>query len=119
MICGKTAVIFLIARFFGINRRYALATGLTLSQIGEFSFVLATTARDGGLIELVRSRFQRACRELKDVGATTVVDEENTVGRLLAHEALTSLELGQDATLACALAGHSSTVTATPKPDTP
>ncbi len=268
VICGKTAVIFLIARLFGINQRYALATGLTLSQIGEFSFVLATTAHDGGLIEdevfalvvtinilsmfaapylvsyalpiadavvrrlpqryagrfhehgegegekhpaviiigygpagqqvsealqdnglapgiielnpeaihrarstglhihigdatstdvlnhagisdaravivtvpdpraarditaavralapqtslLVRSRFQRACQELKNVGATTVVDEENTVGRLLALEALTSLKLGQDATLACALAGHPSTVTATPKPDTP
>jgi len=48
-----------------------------------------------------------------------VADEENTVGRLLAHEALTSLELGQDAGLACALAGRSPDVTATPKSDTP
>jgi CPA2 family monovalent cation:H+ antiporter-2 len=28
-----------------------LATGITLSQIGEFSFVLAATARSGGLLE--------------------------------------------------------------------
>ena len=68
---------------------------------------------------IVRSRFQRACQDLKDAGATTVVDEENTVGRLLAHEALTSLQLGQDAGLACALAGRSPSVTATPKPDMP
>jgi len=68
---------------------------------------------------IVRSRFQRACQDLKDAGATMVVDEENTVGRLLAHEALISLELGQDAGLACALAGRAPAVTATPKPDMP
>ena len=266
VICAKTAIIYFITRVFGIDRRYALASGLTLSQIGEFSFVLATTARESGLIDdeifalvvtvnilslftapylvsyalpladallrllpqryagrlhehgpdaedkhpaiivigygpagqqvsealqdngltagiielnpaiiqrsrdpnlhihigdatsadvlihagvpdaravivtvpdprsarditaavralapqallLVRSRFQRASRDLKDAGATTVVDEENTVGRLLAHEALSSLELGQDAGLACALAGRSPAVTATPKSD--
>jgi CPA2 family monovalent cation:H+ antiporter-2 len=68
---------------------------------------------------IVRSRFQRACQDLKDAGATTVVDEENTVGRLLAQEALNSLELGQDASLACALAGRSPDVTVAPKSDTP
>ncbi len=266
VVCGKTAIIYFIGRGFGLGRRYALASGLTLSQIGEFSFVLATTAREGGLIDdqifalvvtvnilslfaapymvsyalpladaidrrlpqryaegfperadkedekhpavivigygpagrqvsealrdnglapgiielnpdaihrardmglrihigdaastdvlthagvpdalavivtipdprtareivaavralapqarlIVRSRFQRACQDLKDAGATMVVDEENTVGRLLAHEALISLELGQDAGLACALAGRAPAVTATPKPD--
>ena len=66
---------------------------------------------------LVRSRFQRSSKELEDAGANTVVDEENTVGRLLAHEALSSLELGQDAGLACALAGRSPTVTSTPESD--
>jgi CPA2 family monovalent cation:H+ antiporter-2 len=30
---------------------YALATGITLAQIGEFSFVLATEAKNGGLID--------------------------------------------------------------------
>ena len=268
VIGAKTVIIYFITRVFGIDRRYALASGLTLSQIGEFSFVLATTARESGLIDdeifalvvtvnilslftapylvsyalpladallrllpqryagrlhehdpegddrhpaiivigygpagrqvsealqdnglapgiielnpaiiqrisdtslhihigdatstevlihagvpdaravivtvpdprsarditaavralapetllLVRSRFQRASRDLKDAGATTVVDEENTVGRLLAHEALSSLELGQDAGLACALAGRSPSVTATPKSDPP
>jgi CPA2 family monovalent cation:H+ antiporter-2 len=268
VICGKTAIIYFIGRTLGIKRRYALASGLTLSQIGEFSFVLAATAHQSGLLEneifalvvtvnilsiftapylvsyalpladfllrllpqryarfnhehvsegdgkhpaiivigygpagrrviealqqngltpgvielnpaiihrggdpglhvhvgdatstdvlihagvsdaravivtipdpraarditaavralapetrlLVRSRFQRASKDLEDAGATTVIDEENTVGRLLAHEALTSLELGQDAGLACALAGLSPSVTATPKSDTP
>jgi cytosine/adenosine deaminase-related metal-dependent hydrolase len=66
---------------------------------------------------LVRSRFQRACKELKNAGATTVVDEENTVGCSLAQEALTTLDLGQDAVLACALAGHSPFFTATPQAD--
>ena len=267
VICVKTAIIYLIVRVLGLNRRYALASGLALSQIGEFSFVLATTAHKSGLLEdgifalvvtvnilsiftapylvsyalpladfllrllpqrsarrsfedapagdnrhpaiivigygpagqqvseallntgltpgiielnpaiiqrtgdtglqihigdatstdvlvhagvadaravivtvpdpraarditaavralapgthlLVRSRFQRASKDLEEAGATTVVDEENTVGRLLAHEALTSLELGQDAGLACALAGRSPSVTATLKSDT-
>jgi CPA2 family monovalent cation:H+ antiporter-2 len=268
VICGKTAIIYLIGRVIGINRRYALASGLTLSQIGEFSFVLATTAHASGLIQdevfalvvtvnilsiftapylvsyalpladfflrllpqryaryanehaaegdgkhpaiivigygpagrqvsealqqnglapgiielnpaiihrdadaglhihigdatstevlihagvpdaravivtipdpraahditaavralapathlLVRSRFQRSSKDLEGAGASTVVDEEITVGRLLAHEALTSLELGQDAGLACALAGRSPDVKAAAKSDTP
>ena len=51
-----------------------------------------------------------------DAGANTVVDEEDTVGRHLANEVLNSLELGQDAGLACALAGRSPKVTATSNP---
>ena len=51
VVCGKTAVIYGIGRVFRIDRRYALASGLALSQIGEFSFVLATTAHQGGLID--------------------------------------------------------------------
>jgi CPA2 family monovalent cation:H+ antiporter-2 len=250
----KSAVIFLIGRLLHMAPRYALAAGLTLSQIGEFSFVLATTARQGGLITeglfalvvtanifslfaapymvayalpladavlgrlrrrgeappadidtpeaappavivvgygpagrevsfalrdnglaadilelnpaaiergrgdgvpvhigdatstevlahagvtkakavvvtvpdpgtarditaavrslapqariLVRSRFQRGCTEITAAGATKVVDEETTVGRLLAQEVLVTLELGQEAALACALGGR-------------
>ena len=266
VVCFKTAIIYFISRMFKIERRYALAAGLTLSQIGEFSFVLATTAREGGLIQdqllalvvtvnilslftapylvsyaqsladailrllpkrsagrfhkptekedgkhpavivigfgpagrqvsealrdnglapgiielnpgaiqrardegmhihigdatntdvlahadipdtqavivtvpdpraarditaavrslapqtniLVRGRFQRSCQELINAGANTVVDEEDTVGRHLANEVLNSLELGQDAGLACALAGRSPKVTAAPNPN--
>jgi CPA2 family monovalent cation:H+ antiporter-2 len=250
----KSAIIFLIGRLLHMAPRYALAAGLTLSQIGEFSFVLATTARQGGLITeglfalvvtanifslfaapymvayalpladavlgrlrrrgeapaadidtpeavppavivvgygpagrevsfalrdnglaadilelnpaaiergrgdgvpvhigdatstevlahagvtkakavvvtvpdpgtarditaavrslaprthiLVRSRFQRGCPEITTAGATKVVDEETTVGRLLAQEVLVTLELGQEAALACALGGR-------------
>jgi voltage-gated potassium channel Kch len=67
---------------------------------------------------IVRSRFQRAREEIKAAGATTVVDEEHTVGCILAQEALTSLELGQNAGLACALAGRTPTVTASINPKT-
>ena len=45
----KTVVIHVICRLLGLNRKYALATGITLGQIGEFSFVIATTARAGGI----------------------------------------------------------------------
>jgi K+:H+ antiporter len=48
----KAGVIYAITRALGLDRRYALATGITLGQIGEFSFVLAAAARDGGLINL-------------------------------------------------------------------
>ena len=46
----KTGIIFGVGRLFGLENRQALATGITLSQIGEFSFVLAATARRGGVL---------------------------------------------------------------------
>ncbi|MEH0021484.1 MAG: cation:proton antiporter [Desulfobacter sp.] len=47
---GKAGVIYGVTRMFGLDRRHALATGITLGQIGEFSFVLTQAARDGNLI---------------------------------------------------------------------
>ena len=51
VILGKTVVTYLVVRLFRNNRLDALATGVTLAQIGEFSFVLATTALGQGLID--------------------------------------------------------------------
>lgn len=45
----KTAVTYGVARLLRLNPKEALATGITLAQIGEFSFVIATTAKAGGL----------------------------------------------------------------------
>jgi len=47
----KTGIIYIVGRLFRLENRQALATGITLSQIGEFSFVLAATARRGGVLE--------------------------------------------------------------------
>jgi CPA2 family monovalent cation:H+ antiporter-2 len=47
----KTGIIFAVARLFGLNNRQALATGIALGQIGEFSFVLANAAREGQVLE--------------------------------------------------------------------
>ena len=47
----KTAIIFAVCHLFGLDRRHALATGISLGQIGEFSFVLAATARSGGVLD--------------------------------------------------------------------
>lgn len=47
---GKTLLIYIICLIFKVSHQHALATGLTLAQIGEFSFVLATSAMAGGLI---------------------------------------------------------------------
>jgi CPA2 family monovalent cation:H+ antiporter-2 len=46
----KAVVIFIIALVFRVSPRTALATGITLAQIGEFSFVLATEGVRNGLI---------------------------------------------------------------------
>jgi CPA2 family monovalent cation:H+ antiporter-2 len=47
---AKTLIIYAIARFFDNGPVHALATGFTLAQIGEFSFVLAAAAYEGALI---------------------------------------------------------------------
>jgi CPA2 family monovalent cation:H+ antiporter-2 len=48
---GKALIIFGIGVALKMSPVYALAAGITLAQIGEFSFVLATVAKNGGLID--------------------------------------------------------------------
>ncbi|MFO7710035.1 MAG: cation:proton antiporter [Desulfobacterales bacterium] len=48
---GKALIVFGIGVVLKMNPFYALATGITLAQIGEFSLVLATEASRGGLID--------------------------------------------------------------------
>jgi len=45
----KPLIIMLLARSFGQPWRYAIASGLCLAQVGEFSFVLATIAQNDAL----------------------------------------------------------------------
>jgi CPA2 family monovalent cation:H+ antiporter-2 len=45
IIIGKPAIIALVSRVFGQPWRYGIAAALCLSQVGEFSFVLATIAQ--------------------------------------------------------------------------
>ncbi len=47
----KTVIIYGVGRIFGLDNRHALATGITLGQIGEFSFVIAATAHGGGILD--------------------------------------------------------------------
>ena len=47
----KTVIIYSVTRLFGLNNRQAIATGITLGQVGEFSFVLAASARVGGVLD--------------------------------------------------------------------
>ena len=47
---GKSAIIYLLCHLFKVSNRQALATGITLAQVGEFSFVLANIARAGGVL---------------------------------------------------------------------
>ena len=46
----KTGIMYGVGRLFNLDNRQALVTGITLSQVGEFSFVLAAAARNGGVL---------------------------------------------------------------------
>lgn len=46
----KSAIVYGTGRLFGMNDRHSLATGISLAQVGEFSFVIAATARNGGIL---------------------------------------------------------------------
>lgn len=46
----KALIIFIICLIFRFDRLSALATGITLAQIGEFSFVLAAEVNNSGVI---------------------------------------------------------------------
>lgn len=46
----KCAVIAAVCRVLGLSAPQALATGITLGQVGEFSFVLASAARTEGIL---------------------------------------------------------------------
>jgi CPA2 family monovalent cation:H+ antiporter-2 len=50
IITGKTLVMFFVARAFRLPTRYALATGIILSQVGEFGVVIAGIAESGNLL---------------------------------------------------------------------
>jgi len=45
IVVGKSVVIWVVLRVFGLTHRNALAAGICLGQVGEFSFVLAAVAR--------------------------------------------------------------------------
>ncbi|GIW96100.1 MAG: sodium/hydrogen exchanger [Pirellulaceae bacterium] len=44
IVVGKSLLVALICALAGVRLQFAVATGLTLAQVGEFSFVLATIA---------------------------------------------------------------------------
>lgn len=50
IVFGKAVIIWALLRRFDHTHRSALAAGACLGQVGEFSFVLATIARGGGLL---------------------------------------------------------------------
>lgn len=46
----KAAIIFGILKTIRVDTQVALATGITLGQVGEFAFVLAAAGRDSGVV---------------------------------------------------------------------
>ncbi|MCP4250101.1 MAG: sodium:proton exchanger [bacterium] len=51
IVLGKAGVVCGVACLFRSSLGHAVATGICLAQVGEFSFVLAEVARQGGLID--------------------------------------------------------------------
>lgn len=51
IVFGKAIVTFGVGRLFRCSPGHAVATGVCLAQVGEFSFVLAEVARQGQLID--------------------------------------------------------------------
>lgn len=51
LIFGKAAIITVVGLLFRMRLGSAIAMGLALAQVGEFSFVLAEVARDNGAID--------------------------------------------------------------------
>jgi CPA2 family monovalent cation:H+ antiporter-2 len=51
IVLGKAGVVCGVACLFRSSLGHAVATGICLAQVGEFSFVLAEVARHGGLID--------------------------------------------------------------------
>ncbi len=51
IVVGKAVIIWAVLRAFGVASRVALASGICLAQVGEFSFVLAAAAAGGGVID--------------------------------------------------------------------
>jgi CPA2 family monovalent cation:H+ antiporter-2 len=51
----KAFIIYGVGRLFGLNDRQAMASGISLAQVGEFSFVIAAAAHNGGI--LANNRF--------------------------------------------------------------
>jgi CPA2 family monovalent cation:H+ antiporter-2 len=50
ILVGKFAVWFTVVRLFGYPAQTAMRVGIGLTQIGEFSFILAQVARGAGII---------------------------------------------------------------------
>lgn len=50
IVFGKAFVIWLVTRPLSLSHRYGVATGLSLAQVGEFSFVVASVALAEGVI---------------------------------------------------------------------
>lgn len=51
VIVGKAVIVMFILRLLGVPLGMALASGLCVSQVGEFSFVLGQIGVDGGLFD--------------------------------------------------------------------
>ena len=48
---GKATIVWFILRILGRSDGTAIATGLSISQIGEFAFVIGSIAKSNGLVE--------------------------------------------------------------------
>ncbi|MHC4956471.1 MAG: cation:proton antiporter [Planctomycetota bacterium] len=84
IIVGKAGVIVAITRVFGGTRRGGVATGMTLAQVGEFSFVLAGLAVTSGAVDEEARTLVISCGILTLVATPYLVKFAPAVARRLA-----------------------------------
>jgi len=61
IVVGKALLVWAILRAVGAPSTVALATGISLGQIGEFAFVLAAIGRDSGIVSEATGRLIVSC----------------------------------------------------------
>jgi CPA2 family monovalent cation:H+ antiporter-2 len=49
-IVGKIGGVYVGARMFGFEKQFAIGIGLSMAQLGEFSFVVLKTGQDLGVV---------------------------------------------------------------------
>ncbi|MCF7958175.1 MAG: NAD-binding protein, partial [Phycisphaerae bacterium] len=83
VLLGKSLLITLITVVLRFRWSHGLATGLTISQIGEFSFVLAGVAVSAGILDLTQFRLLISVTIVTIIGTPYLI----TLGGAIHHKA--------------------------------
>lgn len=89
ILVGKALIIWLIVRLLRSSSRVGLAAGVCLAQIGEFSFVLAASGRENGVIDDDRFQLIITASLVTLMLTPTLVKHARGITRLVTRDAPT------------------------------